>query len=186
MIKGTGFLSCRLDVLVGIAVPDDFSGHAVHRVFEAVFLQFALPDDDDRPALCLKLAPDFLVAFLVPGHLGRPELGIGLGNRIELAVPVAVPEATVDEDDRAVLWKDNIRRSGQSLVVDQISEPKMPQRMTQLQLRLRRRGVNSCHVTVALVWSMHIRHRKRVIWVLLLSANLSLYLHKSPINCNER
>lgn len=144
--------------MVGIAVPDDFSGHAVHRVFEAVFLQLALPDDDDIPALRLQLAPDFLVSLLVPSHLGRPELSVGLGDSVVIAALVAMPEASVYKDNRPVLWQRDIWFSRQISFIDPVAEPQAPKSTTQLQLRLRRRGVYSCHVAMALVGSKDIRH----------------------------
>ena len=42
------------------------------------FLQLALPDDDDRPAFGLQLAPDFLIVLLIAGNFSLPEFGVGL------------------------------------------------------------------------------------------------------------
>ena len=126
LIEGAGFLSCCLEVVVGVSVPDDFRGYTVHGVFEPDLFQFAFPDDDDIPTFCLQLAPDFLVTLLVPGYLGCPEVGVGLGDCIVFAAFVAVPEAAVDKDDGAVLWEDDVGGAGKALVIHAVAETKTP------------------------------------------------------------
>ena len=49
-----------------LAVVEDFSLNLVDGFLYDGFLQLAFPDDDDGPAFGLQLAPDFLVALLVP------------------------------------------------------------------------------------------------------------------------
>ena len=63
-----------------LAVVEDFSLNLLDGFFHDGFLQSAFPDDDDGPAFGLQLAPDFLVALLVPLDFGCPESGVGLGS----------------------------------------------------------------------------------------------------------
>ena len=158
LIEGAGFLSGCLDVVVGVPVPDDFRGYAVHGVFKPRLLQSTLPDDDDIPALGFQLAPNFLVTLLVPGYLGCPKVSVCLGNRVVLAALMAMPEAAVDEDDSAVFGEDDVGGAGKAFVIHAVAEPQAPQCTTQLQLRLRRRGVNGRHVFVALFFCEGIWH----------------------------
>ena len=130
----------------------------MYGLLKSGFFQFALPDNDNVPAFGLKLTPDFLVALLVPCDLRFPELGVRLGHRIELAAPVAMPETAVDEDDRAVLWKDDVWLARQFLVIHPIAENSAPEGVTKLQLRFCRSGVDGRHVAMALVWSEYVWH----------------------------
>ena len=152
LIEGTGFLSGRLDVVVGVPVPDDFRGYAVRGVFKPRLFQFTLPDDDDIPALGFQLAPDLLVSLLVSSHLSRPKLSIGLGDSVVLAVLVAVPKAAVDEDDSAVLGKDDIRSSWQPFIVNSIPKTITPEDMTQLKFRAGVLGSVMRHTFETLLW----------------------------------
>ena len=99
-----------------LAVLPDGRCRCFNGFLQALLFQFAFPDDDDAPAFCLQLAPGVLVALPVAGYLGCPEVGVGLGNRVILAVLVAVPEAAVDEDDGAVLGEDDVGRAGEAAV----------------------------------------------------------------------
>lgn len=74
-----------------------------------------------------------------------------------------VPETAVDEDDRAVLGKDDVRFAGQPLVIHPVPEPQPPEGLTQLQLRLRRSGVNSRHCVMSLKHCHCISHDERLI-----------------------
>ena len=94
-----------------------------------------------------------MVAGLVPGNLGSPEVGVGFRNRVVLAAVVAVPESSVDEDDSVVLGEDDVGFTGQSLVVHPVAEASVPEGVAQLQLRLGRGGVYGSHIEVAHVGS---------------------------------
>ena len=48
---------------------------------------------------------------------------------------MAMPEAAVDEDDRPVLWQDNIRGAWEALVIDPISKSLVPESMSQIHFR---------------------------------------------------
>ena len=126
LIESSGFLSVHHDVVVGIAIPDDFSDHAVHGIFETVFLQFALPGDDDIPAFCLQLTPNLLIALLIAGYLGCPEFSVGFWNMARFTILVTMPEAAVDEDYGAVFGKDDIRGTGETFVIHPVAESQTP------------------------------------------------------------
>ena len=125
-----------------LAVLPDGRCRCLKGFLQALLFQLAFPDDDDGPALGLQLAPGVLVALPVAGYLGGPEVGVGLGDRVILAIHVAVPEATVDEDDGAVLGEDDVRRAWETFVVDSVAEAFSPQGTAQRYLRLRRGGAD--------------------------------------------
>ncbi len=58
--------------------------------------------------MALQGSLDPFIPSPVPVDLGGPELGAGLGDAEELAAGVSVPEASVDEDDGAVLGEDDV------------------------------------------------------------------------------
>ena len=127
LIEGAGFLSVFLSGAKDLTVSPDGRCRCLDGFLQAALLQLTLPDDDDRPAFCLQLTPGVLVTLPVAGDLGGPEVGVGLGDRVILAVLVAVPEAAVDEDDGAVLGEDDVRRAGEAAVVDAVAEAEMPE-----------------------------------------------------------
>lgn len=131
-VGNPGGLSLILGSLELLSVPADFINYSFESVFKERLLQLAFLDDDDEPAFCLQLAPHFLIALLVPSNLCSPKVGIGFGYRVEFAAPVTMPEAAVDKNRRAVLGKDDIRSSGMVLVGDTVTEPQIPEGMTQL------------------------------------------------------
>lgn len=166
LIEGAGFLSVFLSGAKDLTVFPDGRCRCRDGFLKAALFQFAFPDDDDAPTLCLQLAPGVLVTLPVAGYLGGPEVGVGPGDRVILAVLVAVPEAAVDEDDGAVLGEDDVRRAWKAAVVDAVAEAEAPEGATQEELRLGGGGVDGGHVAVALLWSVVVGH-------------LSLSVHKS-------
>ncbi len=62
-----------------------------------------------------------------------------------------MPEAAVDEDDRAVSRQDDIRTPRKSLVVYTVAKPQSPKGITQTQLRLGGGGVDLRHDVVSLL-----------------------------------
>ena len=119
-----------------LSITEDFNLNLLNSLFEARTFQLAFPDNDDSPSLRLQLAPDLLVPFLIPSNLRCPEVGVGLGHRVELAAFVPVPEATVDEDDSAVPGKDDVWCPRQTFIVDTVTEPKTPESVAQFQRML--------------------------------------------------
>ncbi len=70
---------------------------ALARLLDAVFLELALPDDDDVPSLTLELFLDAFVAGLVARELRLPELHVALGLARVLAALVRVPKTAINE-----------------------------------------------------------------------------------------
>ena len=68
---------------------------ALARLLDAVFLELALPDDDDVPSLTLELFLDAFVAGLVARELRFPELHVALGLARVLAALVRVPKTAM-------------------------------------------------------------------------------------------
>ena len=78
---------------------------------------------------------------------------------------MAVPEATVDEDDRAVLGEDNIRGTGEALDVHTVAESEAPEGMTQLSFRLCGSGMNDSHSSGSDIWRFRVgRHSHSIIY----------------------
>lgn len=61
--------------------------------------ELTFPDADNTPSLCLKSGACFAVADNVARELVCPEFDVGTGSRAEAASRVAVPEASVNEDN---------------------------------------------------------------------------------------
>ena len=143
------FLTCPTSFFAGgtkgLSVADDLCLNAGKSILEFGLFEFALPDYNDEPAFGFKLPPRLLITFLVTGNFCGPELGIGLRNGVFAASVVAVPEASVNEDNRAVLEEDNVRFTWKMLFVDTITEAKMPEGATQFKLRLSIAGTDSRH-----------------------------------------
>lgn len=158
-----GFPSFILGGEEGLAVLVYLGGHFRDGFREAAAFEFAFPDDDDGPAFGFKLAPSVLVALLVPCYLGGPEVGVGFGNHVVLAVFVAVPEAAVDEDGGAIFGEDDVGLAGKASIVDAVTEAQAPEGFAKEQLRLGGGGVDGGHVLVALLWISVIRHLLAVV-----------------------
>lgn len=80
------------------------------------FLERAFPDGDDVPTEMAKLVFMESVAGLVCGDLGGPPCSAGFRQAEGWAVCVAVPKATVDEDDAAVFRQDDVGLAGEGSV----------------------------------------------------------------------
>ena len=144
--------------LVVTAIFEDFGLNSHDRSVKSAFGKFALPNDDYHPSFCLQFSPNLLVTLLVPGNLGRPVIGIGLGDRIVSASFVTMPEAAVNEDYSPVLGKDDVWRTRETFVIYSIAESQAPESVSQAQLRLGGSGVDGRHVAVALGGSECIGH----------------------------
>ena len=114
---------------------EDLGRNGLNCFLQNRLLQLAFPHDDDEPALGFQLPPDLLVPLLVAGNLGRPEIRVGLGDRIVFTILVSMPETAVDEDGRSIFWEDNVRRSRQSFVVHPITKSFSPKKMAKRYLR---------------------------------------------------
>lgn len=133
--------------------------HTAYRFVKSFLLQLTFPNDNYRPIPCFKLSPDFLVSLLIPRNLLDPKLGVRLGDGVFLTAFVSVPEASVNEHHRTMLRKYEIGGTRQPFVVLPVSESPSPQLMSQLHFRLGRRGTDSGHVAMTLVWSEDVGHQ---------------------------
>ena len=132
----TGFMPVILSLPKDLSVMPNLRLNTGNRFVQNGPLQLTFPDNDDKPALGLQLAPDLLVALLVPCYLGCPEVGVSLGNCVVLATFVSMPKATMNEDDGVVFWEDDVWGTGKMSVICSVAKPLVPESMTQLQLRL--------------------------------------------------
>ena len=82
----------------------------------------AFPDFDDSPSGLRQLRPHPCIADDVPRELFRPEVDSRRGRRREPAA-VAVPEAPVNQDDRAVLWEHQVWPAGQRGAMEAKAKP---------------------------------------------------------------
>ena len=71
---------------------------------------------------------------------------------------MAMPEATMYEDNGAVFGEDDVGSPRETLIVYAIAEPLIPKGVTQRKLRLCGSGVDGGHVTVALGGCVYVRH----------------------------
>ena len=104
-------------LLVHLSIGMDFFFNPTDGGLEMLVVQLTFPNYDHGPAFGLKLSPDLLVPFLIPSDLVQPEIGVGLGNNIQLAFLVTVPETPVDENDGVEFGQDNIGGAWQAVVI---------------------------------------------------------------------
>ena len=94
----------------------------LERSIPFIFLQVTFPHGNDSPAVSFQLSTAFSVLGLVAVDLVQPPLGAGLGNNKVSAPLMAMPEATVNEDHRVVLFQDDVRLSRQVLIMQPVTE----------------------------------------------------------------
>lgn len=99
------------------------------RLISLILFQFAFPDGDAVPSHLGELLLLFSVPLLVASDLLLPEIGVGFWHLEELAVLMAMPKATIDEDASAVLPQHEVRMIRESWVVQAIAEPPAPEIM---------------------------------------------------------
>lgn len=151
VVGGAGGAPGGLGSEVEVAVAVDFGGDAVDGVGQMCLVQFAFPDDDDRPSMGLQLPPDLLVPRLVARDLRRPEFRVRLGHRVLVAAFVPMPETPMDKHHRPIARKHDVGGAGQPPVIHPIPEPLPPQRVPEPDFRLRIGGVDGGHVRMALL-----------------------------------
>ena len=86
--------------------------------------EFTLPDDQYRPAQLPEPGVGCRIACLIGTDLVLPEFGVRFGHDEVPAALVPVPETAVDEYDRPVLGKNDVRMPGKPSVV--LAEPQPP------------------------------------------------------------
>jgi len=111
--------------------------------------QLAFPDDDDMPSGGLQEGLVAGIALAVAGNLVVPELGIGHGL-VPLAV-MAVPEASVHQDDGPPFLHDYVGSAWQLLDIEAITEPLVPQPAAHHHLGLGVASADAAHAAVPLL-----------------------------------
>lgn len=134
-VSRTGFAPFFSSDAVRLAIGKNLRPDTADSCVQNGLFQLAFPNDDDAPALGLQLPPGLMVAFLVPCDLRRPEVRVGLGNRVVLAPLVAMPETAVNKDDSVVFGKDDVGGAGEKFIVYSIAEPLMPENIAKGPLR---------------------------------------------------
>lgn len=113
----------------------------------------AFPNRDAVPSHVGQFRLLFFVALLVPLYFLFPKILVRLGQVAVFAPLVAVPEATVDEDDRSVFEHHYVGMSGQAGVVQAVTESPAEEKMPHNHLRLRPPALDCCHAAVALLFA---------------------------------
>ena len=78
------------------------------------FAELAFPDGDDIPFEGFEPLDIQPVSAAVALDFVGPEPDVGLRDGVEPAAFVPVPEASVDENDSAVSWQDDVRCAGKA------------------------------------------------------------------------
>jgi len=101
--------------------------HLLRESFDSVAtFDFAFPDYEYAPTVGFQLGADRLVSILVAGELGGPPISPRAWNPKVLATFMAVPEATMDENDRPATGEYQVGRSWEPRIIQAISEPSCP------------------------------------------------------------
>lgn len=98
------------------------------------------------------------VALAVALNLGLPEGGVGLGEDEVGAIFVAVPKASVDEDDGLVFAKHDVGCAGQAFDVHPIAESAREEVAAHHHLGLRVSAADAGHASVALFRCQSVGH----------------------------
>lgn len=120
--------------------------------------EFAFPNGDDGPGEGVEALGVEFVAGDVAGDFLAPECFVGLGNDVLGATAVAVPEASVDENDGAVLGQDEIGGAGEAAVIEPVPVALVPQCVPDGPLRGGVLGTDAGHVVRPLGWGHSVRH----------------------------
>ena len=146
-------LRIRLHLKNGIVLQEDLvqrEDKALKSQFAVLGFELALPHLDDVPTHTAELEAFGKVALAVTLDLGLPEVGARLGKNEVSATLVAVPEATVHEDDGTILAKHDVRCAGQAADVDTKTESLGKQIFTHQDLGLGVSAADAGHAFVPL------------------------------------
>jgi hypothetical protein len=108
-------------------------------------LERAFPDRGDPPTIFQKCSDIPFVSLDVGRELRRPEFRTGRWRCREGTFAVAVPEASMHENDSLVLGEDKVSFAGQFCSVEPVTEAPCMQRAPQEQFRLGILASNACH-----------------------------------------
>ena len=90
-----------------------------------------------------------MVALLVTGDFIFPKIRICFGDSEGLAPLMSMPEATIDEYTGSVFPHHDIGMSGQSVMIEPVSEPFCEEVFSHNELRFGILGMNRRHIVVA-------------------------------------
>lgn len=116
-----------------------------------VGFQLAFPDGDAVPSHGGEALEVVAVAFLVPPYLLRPEFCVCLWQPEVSAAFVSVPEASVHHDDGPVFPQHQVGVSGQSRVVQPVTEATAEEEFPHQQFGLCVLAADGGHALVALL-----------------------------------
>ncbi len=142
-IRSPCISSIILNRLIDFTVLSNFICHNFNGFLQPSLFKLAFPYYDYEPSLCFQLPPYILVPFLIARNLGNPEVGVGFRDCIKLASFVAMPEATVNKNDRPIFREDDIWFPWKAFVVQPIAEALSPKGVSKTPLR---RGVFTTYV----------------------------------------
>jgi hypothetical protein len=120
------------------------------------------PNHCHAPALIEQMSVDRRIALGVPLELGSPELWSCGGVSRELAVPVAVPEAAVDEDYRASSGKDEVGSTRQVGHIQTITEASCMEAPTHNEFRARILPRDTRHHSRSGLWVHNVGHASQL------------------------
>lgn len=123
-------------------------------------LELAFPDGDGVPAELAEVYAALEVTGLVAGNFVLPEPGVGFGEDKVAAVGMAVPEASVDEDCRAVFAEYYIGSTGKFLYIEAVPESVGKEEAAHKKLRFGVLAADALHAFVALLRIQLIWHKE--------------------------
>ena len=122
--------SFNLLLAISLSIFDNLRRHPFNCFINPPLLQLAFPNNNHIPSFSLQFPPNLLIPLLISCHLGHPEIRICLRDRVILAAIMSMP-AAVDENDSMVLWKDDVRTTGEASCVYAISKALAPKSVAQ-------------------------------------------------------
>ena len=126
---------------------DDF----IRQLFEALF-DFTFPDNDDAPTgglqgrLFLFIAGDIAVEFR------RPKFDVGFRHGRDFAAFMAMPEASVDENDGVPFWENDVGVPWQFGRMNAVTKTQRMEVMAHDNFRLRVLRADFAHGGATLFW----------------------------------
>lgn len=99
-----------------------------------------------------------IVTGYVHGYLMTPEVNICFRQPVIFATLMTMPEATIDENNRLVFLKHNVRRAGQFGIIDTIAQTSGEKILPHNHFRLSILSLDSSHAVATLLRCHHICH----------------------------
>ena len=121
-------------------------------------LELAFPDDYAMPAHILQFLNVLPVTLPVAFHLCLPEFSVGLGDSVEPASLMSVPETPVHKYACPILAQHQIRVGWKPVVVQPVAEPVRVKVLPDNHFRLGILAAYVLHAQVALGWGEAVWH----------------------------